>query len=1199
MATTTQKSKSTPEKKDGNKVAKKAASAQRSQKPEAAKPPAYMQAKMAVSHPQDGAEKEADKVAQQVARAPKATPAAPAIPKQDGAKKAQRASLEPKINAEKGDTLALKPVPAAETIQRRPVPENSAEQQLDKKAAAAGKDETKVQREAADPMAGQTTSAETENRIEARRGAGATLPDAAKRDMESQFGQDFSQVRIHTDSEAADLCAETNARAFTVGNDIFFAPGEFSPESDSGRELLAHELTHVVQQGGDVQRVMRAPATTPAATGGKPKSTAAMQGTGKGKLEGETLIIDGLALPDKPGLKDAFGATVMVEKGKRIPRPDNQRQVWMAGVKAPDASKITAKAAKSPEKPGVPSSIYALKAKGTANGFLVGSVADMTPQLKAPWWDANGELNNFDVDHVKEIQLGGPNTTDNMHMLDASANRSAGSRIDKAITARVRNALPIEPPSSGAAPDILGKELPKKSAATSAAGGATAPATAAAPTAGGATADKTPDPAKVAIDEIFKNYTVKFTGVTYDVPLKGKPTTKWSQGQVEGGDTLDPLEKPAAKDLDLLFDDKHVKIFPRPGGGVMYSKELKPDGKFEGGNWGKRLDVVDGSFDRTSGTGKMKVVANTRGGKKPVPGELALQGNPSTPLIATVAPASILPNFQFAFSHSLLSPIALDTAEMDASADLSAAGKLKVDGIPILAGAQIDVQFIGGEIIFSRTFSSDEIALKGPVQIDECSLTVSIASGSGIGIDGAIDFHIGELATGSLTGEGRMNGFSLGAELLFDKELFTGSGRVNYDSEKGLKASGTLGLKPGALKGIKKANFTLAYDDAKKAIDFAGDADLSVPGFKGAKLAAHADDSGNITLAGEATLSDTIPRIKAGKLNVSAERKGDLWSLGGSGELEPDLSGLDASAKIKLDYKDGLLNGKLTANYKRSIVEGNVDLNARAMIGDGGGEAEPMKVWGGGQVNVTAAPWLKATVGLTLDEKGEVTVAGELGLPSSLEIFPRKELNKSLFSLSTQIPIFPGIVAEVGGNLSAKAGIGPGALDQLKIGITYNPDHEEDTHITGDAHVNVPADAGLRLGARVGIGLGITGASVTGGLELGGTLGIDGAAEASAHIDWKPNQGLQFDAEGYLHAEPKFKFDVSGYVAVTALGFSVYDNTWQLAAYELGSNLRLGVRFPIHYKEGQPFNVSLDDVQFEVPDVDPAAMVRDLGNRIF
>lgn len=100
--------------------------------------------------------------------------------------------------------------------------------------------------------------------------------------------------------------------------------------------------------------------------------------------------------------------------------------------------------------------------------------------------------------------------------------------------------------------------------------------------------------------------------------------------------------------------------------------------------------------------------------------------------------------------------------------------------------------------------------------------------------------------------------------------------------------------------------------------------------------------------------------------------------------------------------------------------------------------------------------------------------------------------------------------------------------------------------------------------------------------------------------DFKTWPGLaQIDAEGYLHAEPRFKFDVSGYVSVRALGFSVYDNRWELAAYELGSSLRLGVRFPIHYRQGQPFDVSLDDVQFEVPNIDAMQLVRDLGQRIF
>jgi hypothetical protein len=190
------------------------------------------------------------------------------------------------------------------------------------------------------------------------------------------------------------------------------------------------------------------------------------------------------------------------------------------------------------------------------------------------------------------------------------------------------------------------------------------------------------------------------------------------------------------------------------------------------------------------------------------------------------------------------------------------------------------------------------------------------------------------------------------------------------------------------------------------------------------------------------------------------------------------------------------------------------------------------------------------------------------------------------------------LVAEVGGGLTAVAGIGPGVIDQMRIGIEYNPAHEENTHVTGDAHLRVPADAGLRLSVRAGIGLGITGASATGGLEIGGTLGIEGAAEAGVHIDWTPTTGLDLTAELSVSAQPSFTFDISGYVAVTALGFSVYDQRWQLASYQFGSDYRFGISLPVHYHEGQPFDISLDDVQFEVPDISPSDILSGLIERI-
>ena len=68
--------------------------------------------------------------------------------------------------------------------------------------------------------------------------------------MESQFGYDFSRVRIHADAAAAESALAVNALAYTVGRDIVFAAGRYAPATPAGRGLLAHELTHVVQQGG-------------------------------------------------------------------------------------------------------------------------------------------------------------------------------------------------------------------------------------------------------------------------------------------------------------------------------------------------------------------------------------------------------------------------------------------------------------------------------------------------------------------------------------------------------------------------------------------------------------------------------------------------------------------------------------------------------------------------------------------------------------------------------------------------------------------------------------------------------------------------------------------------------------------------------------------------------------------------------------
>ena len=86
---------------------------------------------------------------------------------------------------------------------------------------------------------------------------GSPLPHVVRRDMEQRFNQDFSCVRIHTDGNATQSARDINANAYTAGNNIVFDSGKFSPESQQGKHLLAHELTHVVQQGGVENKISR------------------------------------------------------------------------------------------------------------------------------------------------------------------------------------------------------------------------------------------------------------------------------------------------------------------------------------------------------------------------------------------------------------------------------------------------------------------------------------------------------------------------------------------------------------------------------------------------------------------------------------------------------------------------------------------------------------------------------------------------------------------------------------------------------------------------------------------------------------------------------------------------------------------------------------------------------------------------------
>ncbi|HSE43238.1 MAG TPA: DUF4157 domain-containing protein [Acidobacteriota bacterium] len=91
-------------------------------------------------------------------------------------------------------------------------------------------------------------SSDVESKIKSVRSGGQPIPESVRAYFEPRFGRNFSQVRLHNDPDASESARSINALAYTIGQDVVFGSGQYSPETESGRKLIAHELTHVVQQ---------------------------------------------------------------------------------------------------------------------------------------------------------------------------------------------------------------------------------------------------------------------------------------------------------------------------------------------------------------------------------------------------------------------------------------------------------------------------------------------------------------------------------------------------------------------------------------------------------------------------------------------------------------------------------------------------------------------------------------------------------------------------------------------------------------------------------------------------------------------------------------------------------------------------------------------------------------------------------------
>jgi hypothetical protein len=196
-----------------------------------------VQAKLTIGEPGDKYEQEADRVASLVVKqinSPEAASSSQGQSVQRMEEPVEELQRQPSISD-------LQRSPLSPEVQREAMP---AESELQAKSIL-------QPREAEE---GGEASTDLDSAINSARGGGQPLDAGLQRSMGQAMGADFSRVRVHTDAQSDQLNQSIQAKAFTTGQDVFFRQGAYEPGSRGGQELIAHELTHVVQQNGGYVR---------------------------------------------------------------------------------------------------------------------------------------------------------------------------------------------------------------------------------------------------------------------------------------------------------------------------------------------------------------------------------------------------------------------------------------------------------------------------------------------------------------------------------------------------------------------------------------------------------------------------------------------------------------------------------------------------------------------------------------------------------------------------------------------------------------------------------------------------------------------------------------------------------------------------------------------------------------------------------
>ncbi|MET1110387.1 MAG: DUF4157 domain-containing protein [Allosphingosinicella sp.] len=1232
--------------------------------------PAPVQAKLEVGPANDHYERQADSVATAVMRASGPVAIPPTI-SPIGAQRQAAPEPKPKEDKKKTPTASAgskaqrkgaSPPPKKEEPKKAPAARRNMAQ---RKAAPTKREEkkkpatapvptagTRAQREAAAGAEGGMASASADAAIQAMRsGPASRLDPATQGFMESRFGRDFSGVRVHHGAKAAEAADAIGARAFTTGNDIFFNAGQYQPNSSSGRQLLAHELTHTVQQGGGTgvaARTLIQRARPPAAPAVKEPIPAnreliftlaeAPGVTGTIKLGPPAEVeFPFLNLPSvNSTLKGQASAAMLPTRADNgavptpgvpysitgsTPRAGDASGMWLtanraAAVQGPLRRQLERKLPRRTSRPTtppvtdpfqMPNGAYVLGFDDPSGAerttFMWGTTEELAQAhiLLIPRWSPRSDNEQtMDVDHILELQLGGADRFDNMWLLESSFNQQSGAAISGRITSELTQAVRAVQTRYDTSTISL------------------------------------PGPA-----EIRNSWKLTFRDQRLGPRMRTSPGHFWTRADIEGGVQLRRLKFLTSQDLSRRGFRPHVgegtpnriHIFPTERGGLMRYLDVGEGGAITVGTpdlyrhmtlrggtlappGGDKIATLRVVWQRAQKTAKGS--PRRRNGqvvRDPVEKDVDLMRLPGFMDVGYLSQSSVYAGRTMpAWSLPGASPVEFSEFGLNTEGALVGKGTLTATKA-LLPGLQAEIHMLADEMRMDFPIPQASFSL-GPVTVTAVAMALGVNS-DGPFVRGTADFEIASLGQGTITAEVSREGpiisgdFNLAMDFLDPARV-----AVSYNfADDTFSAQATLGVQQGKIPGVDSGQVTVGF--TREAVSVAGTLNLGGP-LRGTVINVGYDPTTGLRIGADniPLPISNIPAIQNATMSLSATKPPEgEWSFAGRGQATLAVPG--ATGTIGIDYLNGALTFTAAAQIAKGPASGTLNFTATNRQIDEQGhpvEGPPIdgvNVWGRGSVTVRFGSILTGTAGVELTPTNSIILSGAIALPPTYELFPRRDYNRDLFTLAP--PEFPiwgvsvagvgvGVFAFVDARVAFNAYVGPGQIRNAQVGAVMDLDHPEDATITGHGEFYVPAYAGLTLDVGGGLRARAGPAYGEGRVGLTGALGIEAGAGAEMDINWSRDAGLSISAD--LHAEAQPKFELSANASITiGVSLLVTDvshtfGPWRRQLGSFGPNMTLGVRMPVRWSEANGLDLSLDNIEVQRPSLDATELMTSVFDQL-